>query len=192
MRPNPALVRTVRLRRPAAQLVRWAAGKSLAALVLLLLALPASADSFYVLIGFQCDSRNDTLTITYDGAYNEAGKAMLENKRATQWNPWDLVSMRDDDHIGEVKTVRRTCRLSDGVYEIRLWADPGNTNVQGQCGAHMSAGAEVKRGKHVLSRVPSFEPDCHDVETPIITRVKIRAGARKGIEARVPNKEFYK
>jgi len=172
--------------------LRWTAGKAFAAMLLLFLSLPASADSFYVLIGFRCDASADTLTITYDGAYNDAGKAMLENKRPTQWDPWKLISMRDDDHIGESKTMRRTCRLSDGAYEIRLWAAPGNSNVQGRCGAHMSAGAEVKRGKRLLSRIDSFEPDCHDVDAPIINRVVIRPGSLKGIEARVPHDEFYK
>jgi hypothetical protein len=173
-------------------LLRWTASKCVAALMLLLLTLPAAADSFYTLVGYQCDRRADTLTITYDGAYNEAGKMMLDSKLATQWDPWRLVSMRDDNHIGKVKTIRRTCRLSDGVYKISLWAVPGNSNIQGRCGAHMSAGAEVTRAKRVLTRVPSFESDCHDLESPVITRINIRARAQKGIEASVPYKEFYK
>jgi len=160
-------------------------------IVLLLVSLPASADSFYVLVGYVCDTKSDELLITYDGAYNEAGEAMMAKRTATQWDPWQLIVAKDDDHIGSLVTVKRRCQLSDGTYKIEIVPSPGNFNVQGRCGAWMTAGATVSKGKARVYTVDRFENDCHDMDSPIVTRVVIKPKREPAIST-TSWAEFYK
>ena len=176
----------------AGQLRRWAAVKALTAVMLILGAPPVRADAFYTLVGYVCDKVGDRLVVTYHGGYNEAGESMMAHKLETQWNPWELVVAKDDDHIGSVLTIKRRCHLSDGVYQVALWAVPGNFNVQGRCGAAMTAGAEVKRGAKIVSRVAGFESDCGDLESSVITRVEICPKRPEAVKVSVPHDEFYK
>lgn len=166
--------------------------KALITLLLLASSMSTYADSFYVLVGYICDAKNDQLLLTYDGAYNEDGEAMMANKRNTQWDPWSLVTLKDDDHIGTLKTVRANCRLSDGLYKVTITPSPGNFNIQGRCGAWMTASATVTKGREIIARVPRFESDCLDIDTSITTRVVVRAKERKPEVKTVQSKEFYK
>ena len=166
--------------------------KLLATLLLLMTSTTAYADVFYVLVGYVCDIKNDQLLLTYDGAYNEDGEAMVVNKKKTQWDPWTLVTAKDDDHIGSVTTTRGKCRLSDGTYHIAILPSPGNFNIQGRCGAWMTASATVKKGNRIVHAVPRFESDCHDTDSPIITRVTIKAKNTKAEVSTVPWNDFYK
>lgn len=166
--------------------------KLLTAALLLITSLSVHADSFYVLVGYVCDSKADQLVITYDGAYNEEGEAMVANKRNTQWDPWKLVTAKDDDHIGSLKTVKRKCHLSDGTYSIAITPSPGNFNVQGRCGAWMTASAIVRKGNRTVHAVPRFENDCHDSDSPIITRVTIKPRTAKAKVSTVRWNDFYK
>lgn len=152
----------------------------------------AYADAFYVLVGYICDKKNDQLLLTYDGAYNEAGEEMVASKRPTQWDPWRLVIAKDDDHIGSLIPIRRICRLSDGIYQVTILPSPGNFNVQGRCGAWMTASAEVKKARKLVHRVHRFESDCHDMDTPITTRVTIKPIVEKPEVTTVSWEEFYK
>ena len=165
--------------------------KRLLFLLLMMTSLSASADSFYVLAGHVCDKKADELRITYDGAYNEAGKAMMASRRKTQWDPWDLTVAKDDDHIGSLKTVRANCRLSNGVYAVEITPSPGNFNVQGRCGAWMTAGAKVFKGNKQIYSIDRFDSDCFG-EKPVVTRVSVGPKRSKPIETSVPNSEFYK
>lgn len=125
----------------------------------------------YVLAGYECDKANDQLILTYDPAADESD---VSTKKATQWEPWTLVVAKDEDHIGSLKTVRRKCRLSDGTYEISITPSPGNFNVQGRCGAWITAGAKVTKGTKLIYRIDRFENDCHDYKNPITTKVVIK------------------
>jgi hypothetical protein len=154
----------------------------------------AHADVFYVLVGYTCDARSDRLVLTYDGAYNEDGKAMVAKKAKTQWEPWSLIkAMRDDDHIKSLRTVRGSCRLSDGIYQIAITPSLGNFNIQGRCGAWMTAGASVRKSNKTIYSIPGFESDCQDMDTPVTTRVTIQAGKAAPAEVRtVKWDDFYK
>jgi hypothetical protein len=150
------------------------------------------ADAFYVLVGYNCDTKSDQLLLTYDGAYDEDGEAMLKNKRKTQWDPWTLVSAKDEDHIGTLRTVHGKCRLSDGIYDIAVSPSPGNFNVQGRCGAWMTASATVKKGKRTVYSISRFDQDCLDMDSPITTRVTIRTGHVEPEVSTVKWDDFYK
>jgi hypothetical protein len=89
--------------------------------------------------------------------------------------------MKDDDHIGALTTIRRNCKLSDGVYTIKLGPEPGNMNIQGHCGAWMSAWAEVRKGKQILYPRTDFENGvgCYYEDGVITTRIEISPHTRQ-------------
>jgi hypothetical protein len=153
----------------------------------------ANADSFYKLVGYECRKKANSITISYLGAYNEAGEEMMKNKGPQQWDPGELIeSMKDEDHIGSLKTIKRKCKLKDGTYTITIGPVPGNSNIQGQCGAWMTAWAEVKHGSKVILPRYNFEAWCDDTETPVTTAITIKAGKNKPIIKTIPWNEFYK
>lgn len=167
--------------------------KFLLACLLLTFSLSAYADASYILVGYICDKKEDRLTLTYDGASdNEAGEKMMANKSKTQWNSWQLTIAKDENHIGSLITVKRKCHLSDGTYDIAIFPKPGNFNVQGRCGAWMSAGATIKKKGEIIYTISGFERDCMDMETPVITRVIVKPGNKNPDISKIEAKEFYK
>ena len=167
--------------------------RKLAFTALLVWPLLSHADWFYTLVGFTCDREANRLVIQYRGAYNDDGKAMVQKKSRTEWEPSELIaSMKDDDHIGSLRTVQRTCRLKGTTYTVRIGPTPGNWNIQGSCGAAMSAWVEVwQNGKAVL---PHYElaGDCHDSEAPVTTEIAFVGGGTKPVFKKVLPDEFHK
>jgi len=166
--------------------------KSIVALLLLLISLSVHADSFFVLVGYVCDRKSDRLILTYDGAYNEEGETMVENRSATQWNPWALTTVRDGEYIDSLRTIRRKCRLSDGIYNIVITPVPGNRDVTRHCGAWITASALVTKGNKTVHSVPRFENNCQDTDSPIVSRVTIRSQGEEPEVSTVQWNEFYK
>jgi hypothetical protein len=166
--------------------------KIIPALVLCLLATSARADAFFKLVGYQCDPASDRLVLTYDAAANGAGQAMLQAKSSTQWDPWTLTQARDEDHIGSTTTVRASCKLSAGTYSIELGPIPGNTNIQGRCGAWISAWAQVRLRDKVIFPRTDFESGvgCFFANGQITTRVEIVPGRAEHKFTRFPAEEL--
>jgi hypothetical protein len=81
-------------------------------LLLLVLCGSANADSFYTVVGFQCDQTKDALVLTYEGAYDFAGEELVRHKKPNQWDLWTLYEKR--------QTVQQQCSLSDGQYELSI------------------------------------------------------------------------
>jgi len=147
--------------------------------LLLVLTLHASAhaDSFYKLVGYRCDAKAGELIVTYRGAYNEAGQAMMAAAGPTEWDPGSLIlSMVDDDHIDKLKTITASCRIGRTSYELRLGPSPQNMNIQGSCGAVIGAWVEVRRDRKVVLPRYELEGDCH-ADGPVTTRITLRPGA---------------
>jgi hypothetical protein len=165
---------------------------SLLSLLLLALAGPASADTFYTLVSYECDQDANRIVITYRGAYNEEGENLVRFKSDDQWEPGQLIkSMIDDDHIGELETIHRTCRLADGEYSISIGPSPGNMNIQGRCGAQLSAWVEIERESTKLLRRHHFEGDCH-MGAPVLTKVEVQGGKPEPLLSYTPYNEFYR
>lgn len=154
----------------------------------------AYADFFYKLVGYECDEKADAVVLTYTGAYNEDGEKMMKNKGPRQWDPWTLIvkDKKNKNLIASHKTIRGRCKLSDGIYDITIGPLPGNANLQGKCGAFMSAWAEVRRGSEIILPRHMFEiGDCHITE-PVTTKIIIEAGGKEPVVKKVPWDEFYK
>jgi hypothetical protein len=83
------------------------------------------------------------------GSYDE--EIIDRYRLEDSWQPWSLVDTSEKTgYIVNVNTVKRSCRLSDGLYDIEIQADPCNVNPQGRNGAAMMASANVlKDGKKI-------------------------------------------
>jgi hypothetical protein len=167
--------------------------QSLVVAVILLSAAPARADFVYKLVGYQCDPKADAVVLTYTGALDGAGKKMMKQKGPQQWDPWSLiVRTKDGNSVLSQKTVHGQCHLSDGIYDITIGPEPGNTNLQGMCGGFVTAWAEVKRGTEPILRRQTFEfGDCHAAE-PVTTKIVIEAGGKLPVVTKVPFEDFVK
>lgn len=158
----------------------------------LLAAPPTFADVFYKLVGYVCDTKSDSLIITYDGAYNEIGKSMVENKQKTQWDPWSLVTIDDDSHVRVRESINQRCMLSDGTYNIKIAPIPGNIDTQGRCGAWITASVEITRNTRPVYTIERFEQDCMDNESQIIYRATVRSSKKTVTVIRKEWSDFYK
>jgi hypothetical protein len=143
-------------------------------LVLVAVAPTARADWFHTLVGYKCNQVTQRLVVYYVGAYNEEGESMVQHKTLYEWSPSSLITMRDDDHYGESKSVTRTCELKHGKYEIQIGPSPGNANMQGRCGAHISAWVAIKRDGAPVGSY-TFDEDCHSED--VLVRVSIDSSA---------------
>ncbi len=148
------------------------------ALLLSLFACSARADSYDKLVGYRCDRHADRLLLTYDAAIYGGGQSIEAAKLKTQWDPWDLVEIADDDNIKATRTIKANCTLSGGTYDIQLGPIPGNVNLNRRCGRWISAWAEVRLGKRTIYPRANFESGvgCFYLDGTIITRVEIISG----------------
>ncbi|WP_155274498.1 hypothetical protein [Vibrio nigripulchritudo] len=150
------------------------------------------ADNFTVLVGYECNQVSNEVSVTYRGAYNEAGDLLRENKTSTQWTPWSLIeSMENNDRIGTLKTIEASCSLSGKNYQILIGPIPGNMNIQGRCGAVMTAWAEIREGNTVLVPRREFESDCHDYDTPVTTDIILDAKTGRIEFKTISKNDFY-
>ncbi|MGZ5069659.1 MAG: hypothetical protein ACXWF8_09190 [Methylobacter sp.] len=152
---------------------------------------PAFADWFHKLVRYECDKATNVLAISYIGAYNEAGEAMLANAGKDEWDPWKLLEIQDDDtgsQVTKIKSEERTCSLSDGTYKVVIAGAPDNANILGRCGANVSASVVITNNeKSIYSG--GLEGDCQG-DAPIITEIKIVPGKLPQVTT-VPKNEFY-
>ncbi|NRF72463.1 hypothetical protein HLB44_36490 [Aquincola sp. S2] len=147
------------------------------------------ADVFYKLVKYQCSPKKGHLVVSYAGAYNERGKQMVDSKGPNEWDPWTLVKV-EGDKITPQRSILRTCRLRDGVYGVEIFPSPGNSSIQGTCGAEMSAGVEVKKNDVSVLRT-LFEGDCHG-DDPVIVEVVVSAKSRTPRTRSVSKPAFYR
>lgn len=153
----------------------------------------AYADFFYKLVGYQCDKKANAVVLTYTRVGDEANRKAVKNKASQQWDPWKLiVKTKDGNFIRSTRIIERQCELDDGTYDVRIGPLPGNGNLQGMCGAFMTAWAEVRRDSKIILPRHAFEHgDCHVTE-PVTTKIIIEAGDREPIIHKVPWDDFHK
>jgi hypothetical protein len=159
---------------------------------LLFFVTPVTAQS-YKLVGYQCDAKERAVIITYIGGLTKAGQGTMKKKEPNQWDPWSLVVLtKDGNSIDSTKPVHGQCKWEDGIYGITLGPLPGNGNLQGMCGGHMGAWAEVKRDSElVLPRYPLESGDCFNTE-PVTAKIVIRVGSNKPVITKVSHEDFYR
>ena len=151
---------------------------------------PVHADWFYSFVGTECDGQNDRLIVYYKGAYNEAGKALLNRSERNQWEPDSLIEW-DGDRLKKTRTVARSCKLPHATYHVRLGPSPGNTNRQGRCGTAVSAWVEVWRRDRLILPRYAMEGDCHPFSEPVTTEI-VFASRSEPVFTKLPVDEFVR
>ncbi len=148
-------------------------------------------DPEYELIGYRCDAAGARLTIAF-----KTVKGVDEGRREIDgwkmWNVGDLVSMKDDDHIGNLRTVEGTCLLGKANYTVQLGPEPQNMNIQGHCGAADLAAwvAVLRDGRQILPRT-ELGPTCPS-QARVTTEVVFDARATEPTIKTVDYDEFYR
>ena len=160
------------------------------ALAFVALPLAAHADAFHGLVGYTCDARAGELVVTYRGAWNEAGEALLATRTRTEWNPVDLVRTFDDDHYAKSAAVEARCVLGRVAYRVRVGANPQGGSMDRQCGLEIGGWVEVSDG----SGAPAFRHDfarlC-DFKERVVTRLVFRPGETEPASTSVAAEEFF-
>ena len=155
-----------------------------------LLPLAVHADQAVRLVGYCCDTRANELVVTYRGAWNEAGDAMLAARTRTEWNPATLVVQVDEDHYGPSKVVRARCKLRAAVYRIAFSANRQGGRIDARCGWDIGAAVEVAGGADPAPFRRDLEPSCAS-DTPVVTRIVFRPGVREPAVMTVAHDDFF-
>jgi len=159
-------------------------------LALLVLPLTAHSDAWNEIIRYTCDTTQQLVRVQYIGAYIEDGKHFMSSKGQDDWDPWALVtsdSRENGRYIKAVKTIRKACTLSDGIYKVEIRPKPCNSDTQGQSGAMMMAYASISRGSNYVGDA-SFG-GC-SVDGTVTTSIMLRAG-RAASEIETKRAEDY-
>jgi len=131
---------------------------------LLFLSTSAYADVIHKFVVYDCDKEKDLINIKYIVEYNEEGEAIEKNKDENTINPWDLIETAISQGRGVISGIKRVvkkCRLSGGNYYVTISPVPGNWDLLGQCGVHISAWVSIKKeDKEIYSG--GFEGRCLD------------------------------
>jgi hypothetical protein len=155
------------------QTLRW----FLVAWLLLSPARAANADMFFKLVTYFCNEHDGYLEIYYQGAWNEYGQELLDQRSE---NAWDTDSL---------EVTARVCQLSDGPYQVEIGPSRGNVNYRGRCGGESSAYAVVRKDERLITRT-SFEGDCHYSDT-VVTNLVVRPDPPRVERTEVKTDEFY-
>ena len=99
---------------------------------------------------------------------------MVANKDENSWEPSSLIEMQDDNNIGRLIWVQKTCHLSDGEYQVAISAAPENYNIQGRCGAAISAQVKVSFQQATFFE-KTFDQSCSYPDDPAYRRFVIHA-----------------
>lgn len=67
------------------------------------------------------------------------------------WDTFDLKKNRtDSDYVEKIYTVARNCDIGNDHYLIKISAEPGKWNLNGECGGVTYARAKITKNKKVV------------------------------------------
>ena len=104
-----------------------------------------------------CDPSHDRVQIRHDALPGDAAgatvfRSLVEYSRRPDGDP---------DRVTDLRSVRHTCRLSGGMFEVVLRPVPMNENLQGMCGAVVRGSVTILRnGKPILAERELETGDC--------------------------------
>lgn len=155
----------------------------------------ARADPFFKLVRYVCDRDQDAIVISYHGTFAEDSdipNPLMVAGEQDAWDPWDLVQTDETRWvITAVSTVERRCLLSDGEYVVTIAPRPGNRNINGNCGAWVTAAVKVERAQQELSNL-QFERSCNPPRYPVVTRLVVHTGDTPPNIVEQTRDEFYR
>lgn len=167
--------------------------------LLLLLALSwaqgaiAADETIYPLITYKCIPESDIVKITNSLLKSDEGETYNYSDADGTYSPWDLVEIeRTSDKSRIVKTSKLTkqCTLSSGEYTFTIEPQLFGRDLNGRCGASISAALTITYdGIDILERTP-FENFCHG-NAPVIIRVTTFGKTSEVKITRIPKYKFY-
>ena len=159
----------------------------------LMASFPASADWFHKVVRYRCEPQMNRLLVTYEGAYNEAGEQLIQDKGPNAWDPWKLLRTdKKKERIIGTKTINRRCALIDGTYGVSISGIHQNANPAGHCGAHVTAELVIRKAQSKVYAT-AFEGGCDDIfSSKVITKVVVIANAQSPQVTDVLGNDFYK
>jgi len=159
-------------------------------LTVLAVATPTSADDFYTLVRYRCSSRADQLSVSYDGKYDDAGRAMIQNAGPDAWDTDALVSLdRMTERRTGHRTIQRQCALSGGIYDVVIEGFFWNADPAGQCGDRTTAFLTIVKSGKTLYKGP-FEAHCSELKN-VVTDVSVRGDGSVAVK-HTSQRAFFK
>lgn len=172
---------------------------SVAARLLLLLALlwakgaVAVDETIYPLITYKCNPGSDVVIITNSLLKSDVGETYNYSDAEGTYSPWDLVEIEhtaDKSRIVKTSKLTKQCTLSSGEYTFTIEPQLFGRDLNGRCGASISAALTVTYdGIDILERTP-FENFCHG-NAPVIIRVTTFGKTSEVKIKRIPKYKFY-
>lgn len=144
----------------------------------------ATADEIVNYVKVECDAESDLIKIEYDQ------EERIIPKPPNLINPDDLVEYTEDEKFSGMKTAIKSCKLSDGLYNVTIGPRPDNTNPQGQCGAYISAWAEISHNSSKWGPYEFEDLECNS-NNLVIEKIIVH-GANEGVFITTTTKESPK
>ena len=145
-------------------------------------------DSF-PLITYECDPAKDILLITNTLLKDGEEKTFKYSDEDGTYSPWDLVKIKDNNII-DSHSISKDCKLSSANYTVILEPQIFNSNLDGVCGATISATVSILSNGVEIQDRKALEFHCKG-NTKIITGIKV-IGKTGEIKIRaVPRYQYY-
>jgi hypothetical protein len=152
-----------------------------------------SAESFYPLITYKCDSSADIVTITNSLLRNDAGRDYNYSEINGTYSPWHLVDIdktAGNNKITSTRKLVKACKLSSGEYITTIAPHVFNHDLSGACGESISGAITIDFDGDEIQERLAFEDYCHG-NAPIITRVTVFGKTSEVKIKRIPKYQFY-
>jgi hypothetical protein len=151
----------------------------------------ALADQFYLIIGFECNTKKSEITAWFRGYQNEEGEQAIANLRKDSFDPRALVSFFQNPngkYSWRTRTISRTCKLEGEKYSIEI--SPllaTNFHPEGFCASRIGAKVIVKTKKNRI--VADGFDACR--ETGEVTTEIVISPHRETIYKKVTSQAFF-
>jgi hypothetical protein len=153
----------------------------------------ARADWFAVLVAFSCEAKANLLSVQYLGGYNERAQELIDQQGPNAWVPSWITKHSETGTVLDEPWITRTCRLSDGVYTVRIKPVAGAGNVQLSCGVSSTARVVIARSSNQMLDLLLDEDQCSSNESRLITtRITIRGGSHEVQTEQLTAREFMR
>ncbi|MDH5611725.1 MAG: hypothetical protein OEY66_04610 [Gammaproteobacteria bacterium] len=145
-------------------------------------------DSF-PLITYECNTEKDFILVTNTLLKDGKEKTFKYSDADGTYSPWDMVKI-ENNKIIDTSLIKKTCKLSSAEYTVVLEPQIFNQNLDGKCGATISAAITiVSNSAAIMDRKP-FDFYCTG-NVQVITGVKV-IGKTGEIKTRTePRYKFY-
>lgn len=147
------------------------------------------AKDYFPLITYECNPAKDFILVTHALLKDGKEKGFKYSKADGTYTPWDLVEI-ENNKIIDTRSIKNICKLGSVEYSVILEPQVFNKNLDGQCGATISAAITIVANNVAIMERKAFDFYCTG-NSPVITGVKV-IGKTGEIKTRTePRYKFY-